>query len=171
MADREKQGHHDSSSRSRQGSHAVHGGRQHAGETEYEFKAKNLTKEDREWLEEHKEELSKSTLRAKWIHSPNEHEDKPGQTLATRDSDVIRHWVEERGGQPATVPGTEHGGRPGVLRFNFPGDGGQSLQPIGWEDWLKVFEDRDLVFVFQEHKADGQQSNFFILDNPEREDA
>ena len=57
-----------------------------------------------------------------------------------------------------------------MLRFNFPGYGGQSLQPINWDDWLRVFEDRDLVFVFQEHKADGQQSNFFILDNPSRED-
>ncbi len=171
MAEREKRSHHDSTSQSHRGSQAVRGGRSRAEGKEYEIKAKNLNKEDRKFLEEHHGGLSDSTLRAKWVHSSDEHEDRPGQTLATRDHEVIRQWVEERGGKPATVPGTEHGNRPGVLRFNFPGYGGQSLEEINWEDWFKPFDERDLVFVFQEHKSNGQQSNFFILDNPDREDA
>jgi hypothetical protein len=80
--------------------------------------------------------LSRSTLRAKWIESPDEHEDYPGQTLATRNHDVIRRWAEERQAQPATVPGTEHDGRPGVLTFDFPGYGGERLQSISWDEWL-----------------------------------
>lgn len=168
MADGDK-GHVGSSNRS-QGNRTSNGSRAHEGK-EYEVEAKNLTREDRKFLEEHHGDLSKSTLTAKWIHAPEEKEDKAGQTLATRSLEVIRAWVEERGGEPATVPGTEHRNRPSVLIFNFPGYGGQGLQPISWDEWFGVFEDRNLVFVFQQHKADGQQSNFFILDNPEREDA
>ncbi len=133
--------------------------------------AKNATAEEKEFLEEHAGGLSKSTQRAKWIHSPDEHEDHPGQTLATREHEVIKHWAQERNAQPATIEETERENRPGVLRFNFPGYGGKDLKAIDWEDWFKPFDERQLVFIFQEHKTDGQTSNFFRLDNPEREEA
>jgi hypothetical protein len=107
----------------------------------------------------------------KEIKSPEEHEDRPGQTLVTRDHDVIRRWAEERGATPATVPGTEHDGHPGVLRFDFPGYGGQDLQHISWEDWFRAFDARRLRFIFQEHTKDGTPSNFFRTESPDREDA
>jgi hypothetical protein len=107
----------------------------------------------------------------KEITSPEEHEDHPGQTLVTRNHDVIRRWAEERNATPATVPGTEHDDHPGVLRFDFPGYGGEDLQHISWDDWFRAFDERNLRFIFQEHKKDGAQSNFFRLENPEREDA
>ncbi|MBX6341750.1 MAG: hypothetical protein IRY97_04775 [Thermomicrobiaceae bacterium] len=103
--------------------------------------------------------------------SPDEHEDHPGQTLATRSHEVIKRWAEERNATPATVPGTEHGNRPGVLRFDFPGYGGQELQHISWDDWFTTFDERNLVFLFQEHMKNGNQSNFFRFDSPEREEA
>lgn len=131
----------------------------------------NATPEEQRFIEEHSDELSKSTLRARWVHSPSEHEEHAGQTLATRSHEVIQHWAEERKAIPATVPGSEHDGRLGVLRFNFPGYGGQSLQEISWDDWFKSFDERNLVFLFQEHQKAGNQSNFFRLDSPEREDA
>ena len=108
---------------------------------------------------------------AKWVHGQDEHEDRPGQSLATRDHEVIQRWVEQRGGRPATVPETEHDGRPGVLRFLFTDDGNDRLQEISWEDFFRSFDERELVFLFQEHKADGSDSNFFRFDNPNREDA
>jgi hypothetical protein len=132
--------------------------------------AKNVTKDEERFLTQHADQLSRTTLRAKWIHSPDEHEDRPGQSLATRSHDVIKRWAEERQAEPATVPGTEHDSRPGVLRFDFPGYGGRTLQKISWDVWFKSFDERQLVFVFQEHKRDGQQSNFFQLDNPQREE-
>lgn len=131
----------------------------------------NLTPDDKKFLDTHGDQLSKSTLRARWIHSSNEHEEHEGQTLATRSHEVIQQWADERGGKPATVPGTEHEGRPGVLRFIFQQGEDTKLQPISWDDWFKSFDARDLVFVYQEHKTDGHQSNFFRLDNPTREDA
>jgi hypothetical protein len=123
----------------------------------------------RRFLDQHRDNLSESTLRAKWIASKHEHEDRAGQTLATRDHGVIRQWAGERKAQPATVPGTEHDGRPGVLRFDFPDYGGDRLEQIPWEKWFNTFDERKLVFLFQEQKADGHQSNFFHFDSPLRE--
>jgi hypothetical protein len=134
-------------------------------------KSTGQTADDQQFLARYGDQLSDSTRRAKWIHSPGERSDRDGQTLATRSQDVVRAWAEERGGRPATVPGTEHNGRPGVLRFDFDGDANDRLQEISWDDWLRTFEERHLVFLYQQNKADGSQSNFFRLDSPEREDA
>ncbi len=106
-----------------------------------------------------------------WIESPDQHAGRNGQTLQTRNHDVIVRWAQERNARPATVPGTQHGESAGVLRFDFPGYGGQTLQPIGWEEWFRPFDERRLIFVYQETMRDGRQSNFFRLENPEREDA
>ncbi|WP_188193187.1 hypothetical protein [Nonomuraea sp. SYSU D8015] len=105
------------------------------------------------------------------ITSVEEHEERPGRSLITTDHEVIRHWAEERDAHPAKVPGTEHEGRPGVLRFDFPGYGGEDLEEISWDDWFRTFDERELNFIFQEHKKDGSQSNFFRLESPYREDA
>ncbi len=129
------------------------------------------SKDDAKYLEQYGDKLSDSTLRALWIGGTDEHEEHSGQTLATRDHEVIRRWAEERGAQPATVPGTQHGKDLGVLRFDFPGYGGQTLEKVSWEDWLRTFDHRKLTFVFQEHKKDGATSNFFHLDSPLREAA
>ncbi len=115
-------------------------------------------------------QMGRSTLHAKWIDSAADRADRPGQTLATRNPDVIQKWAEARGAEPATIA-TNDPRSPRVLRLNFPGFGGQSLQPVPWKNWLKTFEDRDLVFLFQERMKSGKQSNFFRLDNPNREDA
>jgi hypothetical protein len=106
----------------------------------------------------------------KTIKEPNEHEDHPGQSLATINHEVITNWAEERKAVPATIPGTEHEGRPGVLRFNFPGYGGEGLEQISWDDWFRSFDQRELTFLYQEHLSNGKTSNFFKLDNPNREE-
>lgn len=107
----------------------------------------------------------------KVVHDPSEEEDREGQTLVTRDHDVIREWAERRGAQPATVEGTEHGDHLGVLRFDFPGYGGQTLRKVTWDEWFKTFDDRGLNFIYQEHRSNGSDSNFFRLENPDRDDA
>ena len=137
-----------------------------------EVKAKNITPEDREFLQEHADELSDTTVKyAKWIHSVDEHADRDGQSLATRSHEVIQRWAEERDAKPSTVRGTGPEDRAGVLRFNFTGESRDSLEEISWDEWFQPFDERQLVFLYQERKSDGSQSNFFRLDNPEREDA
>ena len=135
------------------------------------LKAKNVNQEDIDFLNKYGDKLNDTTKRAKWLHTPQEHEDSHGESLATRSPEVIKHWAEERKAVPATVAGTEHGDHLGVLRFNFPGYGGEKLQEVSWDEWFKTFNDRQLVFIFQEHKKDGTMSNFFRFDSPLREDA
>ena len=136
--------------------------------TERRVTARNMTSAERAFVQRNMSQLSPSTLRAKWTHSPDEHEDRPGQTLATREPEVIRTWAQARRAKPATV-GSQEGARPRTLRFDFPGFGGQRLQPVEWDAWMKTFQDRDLVFLYQEHRRSGEDSNFFRLDSPRRE--
>ena len=114
-----------------------------------------------------KPKLSRALQYAKWIESPDEHGDRPGQTLVTRNPDVIRRWADERGARPAIAGRRNPQDPPRVLRLDFPGYRGD-LEPISWDEWFRTFTERGLLFVFQEHKADGIPSNFFRLDNPAR---
>lgn len=125
---------------------------------------------DQDYLQRYGNELPDSVTRAKWISTPGDHADRNGQTLVTRSHDVIMRWAGERDAKPAAIAGTEHGNRPGVLRFDFPGGAsGGSLQQVTWDQWFETFDDRELVMLFQERMSDGKQSNFFILNNPHRE--
>ena len=130
--------------------------------------ATDTTRDDRRYLKEHGDELSRSTQHALWIHHPDQHADHDGQTLATRNPAVIRRWAEERGGRPATIPGADVE-NPRVLRIDFP-EYDERLQAVSWDAWFKVFQDRELVFLFQETMKAGNPSNFFRLDSPGRED-
>ena len=132
--------------------------------------AQQTVRTDAEYMTRFGEDLSDSSKRAKWIGGLDEHEEHEGQSLATRNHEVIRRWADERQARPSTIAGTEQGDRPGVLRFDFPGyDEGRPLTSVSWDDWFRTFEERDLVFVYQEHLKKGNQSNFFTFDSPHRE--
>ena len=115
------------------------------------------------------QETSKSLKYSQEVTSPDEEPERPGRSLATTHHEVIKRWAEERGGRPATVEGTEHGDRLGVLRFDYGGDG-ERLRHVSWEEWFRTFDDRRLNFIYQEERSDGRQSTFFRLESPERED-
>lgn len=115
---------------------------------------------------------ARSLKYAQHISSPEEQPSRPGRSLVTTDHEVIRRWAEARGAKPATVVGSEYDGRPGVLRFDFPGFGpDRRLRHIGWNEWFETFDTRRLNFIYQETRTNGGQSNFFRLESPEREDA
>ena len=79
--------------------------------------------------------------------------------LTSRDE--IRRWAEERNGSPACVRGTGDGADIGVLRLDFPGySGQQSLEHIGWDEWLDKFEERGLALLVQDATKSGERSNF-----------
>jgi Rho termination factor, N-terminal domain len=104
------------------------------------------------------------------VTSTEDEPEREGRSLATTHHEVIKQWAEERNAVPATVEGTEHEGHLGVLRFDFGGDN-QDLKHVGWDEWFETFDARRLNFIYQEQRSDGSQSNFFQLENPEREDA
>jgi hypothetical protein len=43
------------------------------------------------------------------------------------------------------------------------------MQPVSWDAWMRTFQDRDLVFLFQEHVKAGSPSEFFGLDHPRKD--
>jgi hypothetical protein len=77
----------------------------------------------------------------------------------TTDHDVIRKWVEQRGGKPATVRATEGNGHAGILRIDFdpPDDG---LERIGWDEFFEKFDDAGIAFLHQDRTKDGKLSRF-----------
>ena len=77
------------------------------------------------------------------------------ETQTTTDHEEIRRWVEERGGHPARVEGTN------LLRIDYPGfSGEQRLEEISWDEFSRIFDENNLVFLYQEKTKDGGQSRF-----------
>ncbi len=77
----------------------------------------------------------------------------------TTDHEFIRKWIEERGGRPSKVKGTEGGDGEGILRVDFR-EPDAKLEPISWEEFFETFEDRKLAFLHQDHQGKGT-SRFF----------
>ena len=86
------------------------------------------------------------------------------ESKTTTNHDEIKQWVEERGGRPAVVKGTEKGDSPGVLRIDYPGFTGEdTLEPITWEEFFEAFDENNLAFLYQEETKDGKESRFSKL--------
>lgn len=88
--------------------------------------------------------------------------EKPGRVShVTTDHEVIKDWVESRGGHPAAVKGTHARLEPGIIRIDFPGyKGSGSLEPISWDEFFGQFDSRGLAFLYQEKTASGHLSRF-----------
>lgn len=84
----------------------------------------------------------------------------------TTDHKEIQKWAESRGGKPVTVKGTGDSDEPGVLRIDFPGGAGDDrFEEISWDDWFAKFDEKGLALLYQDKKADGEESTFFKLVN------
>lgn len=89
------------------------------------------------------------------------------ESKTTRDHDVIRRWVEERGGRPASVRNTASEGRAGLLRIDFPDDEPDpALEPVSWDEFFAKFDEKNLTFLYVDRTADGEMSymNKFIYE-------
>jgi len=87
------------------------------------------------------------------------------ETRTTTDHDEIRGWVEENGGTPASVRGTEaEPGEAGVLRIDFPGRAGEDdLEHVSWETWFEKFEDEGLALVCEARRAGGRSASARVV--------
>ena len=86
------------------------------------------------------------------------------ESKTTTKHDEIRRWVEERGGEPARVKGTDKGGKGGVLRIDYPGFSGQdTLEQISWEEFFAAFDENKLAFLYQDKLESGETSRFSKL--------
>jgi hypothetical protein len=94
------------------------------------------------------------------------------EAKVTTDQAEIRAWVEERGGHPARVKGTENKKGSGILRIDFPGFSGEgTLEPIPWEEFFKTFEANNLAFLYQEETKNESESRFSKLIDRDSEPA
>lgn len=88
------------------------------------------------------------------------------EAKTTTDHKKIQKWVEERGGRPARVKGTEDKDGGGLLRIDFPGYSGKdSLEEISWEEFFEEFDQSKLAFLHQDKTEDGKKSRFSKLVN------
>ena len=62
----------------------------------------------------------------------------------TAKHDKVRAWAESRGAVPARVKGTSD-----ALKLKIGGDE-PSWEPIAWDDWLAVFDEKEFAFVYEE---------------------
>lgn len=86
------------------------------------------------------------------------------------DHERIKRWAEARKARPACITGTRSDHGIGLVRLDFPDYvGGDSLEPIGWDEWFTHFDEQKLALVIQQETADGQRSNFNKLVSRERE--
>lgn len=78
----------------------------------------------------------------------------------TTDHDVIRKWIEDRGGRPSVVKATEDKGKGGgLLRIDFR-DKDDALDEIDWDEFFKIFDDNELAFLYQDKTKEGKVSRF-----------
>jgi hypothetical protein len=88
------------------------------------------------------------------------------EAKTTTDHAQIKQWVEERGGHPARVRGTDENGTAGVLVVDYPGySGTPTLEPISWEEFFQGFEENKLAFLHQDETKAGDNSRFSKLIN------
>ena len=81
--------------------------------------------------------------------------------VKTTDHDTIRQWAEERKGKPANVAGTSKGDEEvGLVRIDFAEKEDESLDAISWDEFFEKFEEKQLAFLYQEQKANGEPSTF-----------
>jgi len=93
-------------------------------------------------------------------------ENKMGEAKTTTRHEEIRRWVEERGGHPARVKGTENKNSVGLLRIDYPGfSGEETLEEITWDEFFKAFDRERLAFLYQDETKDGKLSRFSKLVN------
>ena len=82
------------------------------------------------------------------------------ESNTTTNHDEIKKWVEERGGSPAIVKGTERGDS-ALLRIDYPGYSGEdTLEAIEWDEFFEIFDDNKLAFLYQDVTEDGGKSRF-----------
>ena len=84
------------------------------------------------------------------------------EEIVTINPDIIREWVQERGGEPMKMRGTGSSGMdPSVLTVVFPGAReNPSLEPLGWDEWLAELDDQQLAVVM---RGEGAASTLKVI--------
>ncbi|MFP4163284.1 MAG: hypothetical protein ACLFQB_01915 [Chitinispirillaceae bacterium] len=84
------------------------------------------------------------------------------QPRLTTDHKVIKKWVEEHGGVPASVQDDKAAVEElGLLRIYFPSEHKpDNVNPVTWDKFFHLFDQAHLAFVYED-KAGKEQGRFF----------
>lgn len=86
---------------------------------------------------------------------------KNGESELTTDHEVIRNWIEERGGYPASVSDVGKQAEPSTLIIGFEdGTVPSDIQRLSWEEFFIRFEAGGLAFLYQDVTSSGKISRF-----------
>lgn len=79
----------------------------------------------------------------------------------TVNHDIIRKWIEQRGGKPYMLAG-EEGFFARKLKIVFPEkEPGESYSPISWKNFFTYFEKYNLALLFKTKSRSGEESQFY----------
>jgi len=98
-----------------------------------------------------------------WVNDPNERLGRPGRMLATRNHEIIRNWASTRHSKPALLKAADRSNPAEALRFQISERRESEYEVISWDEWLRLFEGGNLVFVYLERNANGEASDLFRL--------
>ena len=87
----------------------------------------------------------------------------PGTSACTTDREIIRRWVEKRGGRPAAVRARSREDYEAASpRIDFPEYRSTGVvRRISWDEFFRKFDEKQLAFVYQEQTRTGAVSRFF----------
>jgi hypothetical protein len=92
---------------------------------------------------------------------------QPQGSKITTDHDIIKRWIQEREGRPATIEGHEEEDGPEALRVKFEDikNENEKLETIGWDQFFEYFDDEHFAFLYQDETVDGEVSHFYRFIN------
>lgn len=86
----------------------------------------------------------------------------PDEYKTTENHDTIQEWVEKRYGNPALVEGiVDKGNAAAMLRMNFHDHQNEGLKDISWELFFEIFDENDLLFLYQEGIPNGDENKSY----------
>ncbi len=86
-----------------------------------------------------------------------------GTSACTTDREIIRRWVERRGGRPAAIRArSREDYEAAAPRIDFPEYRSTGMvRRISWDEFFRKFDEKRLAFVYQEQTRTGEMSRFF----------
>lgn len=86
-----------------------------------------------------------------------------GMSACTTDREIIRRWVEKRGGRPAVIRSrSREDYEAAAPRIDFPEYRSAGVvRRISWDEFFRKFDEKRLAFVYQEETRTGAMSRFF----------
>ncbi|NLP02892.1 MAG: hypothetical protein GX089_10385 [Fibrobacter sp.] len=87
------------------------------------------------------------------------------KTTLTTDHQVIRRWIEKRGGMPGVALDQTPTEGAGVLRVQFPGSPeDRHFAVVSWSEFFERFEQSHLAFLIEEGEGDSFFFKFISRD-------